>query len=78
MKKTLLLFLMAFCALVMNAQSFGILVNGDTYFAGEPAGEFEGFTQYLAHVQVKNGDKLQLYDATNKAAWDNELNIYSF
>jgi hypothetical protein len=52
-------------------------VNGNTYFAGEPAGEFEGFNQYLAHVQVNNGDKLQLYDAANKAAWAVALNSYS-
>ncbi|MEE1069616.1 MAG: hypothetical protein U0K81_03990, partial [Paludibacteraceae bacterium] len=77
MKKITLLFSMALCALVMNAQSFGILVYGDTYFAGEPAGEYEGFTQYLAHVQVNNGDKLQLYDAANKAAWAVALNSYS-
>ena len=68
---------MIFCAVASHAQSYGILVNGKTYFAGEPAGEFEGFTQYLAHVQVSNGDKLQLYDATNKAAWAVALNSYS-
>ena len=77
MKKTYLFLLMIFCAVALHAQSYGILVNGKTYFAGEPAGEFEGFTQYLAHVQVSNGDKLQLYDATNKAAWAVALNSYS-
>ena len=77
MKKITLFIAMAMCALVINAQDYGILVNGNTYFAGESAGEFEGFTQYLAHVQVKNGDKLQLYDATNKAAWAVALNSYS-
>ena len=77
MKKTYLFLLMIFCAVASHAQSYGILVNGKTYFAGEPAGEFEGFTQYLAHVQVSNGDKLQLYDATNKAAWAVALNSYS-
>ena len=77
MKKLSLLIAMVTCALVMNAQDYGILVNGNTYFAGEPAGEYEGFTQYLSHVQVKNGDKLQLYDATNKAAWAVALNSYS-
>ena len=77
MKKLTLFIAMAMCALAINAQDYGILVNGNTYFAGEPAGEFEGFTQYLAHVQVKNGDKLQLYDAINKAAWAVALNSYS-
>ena len=59
------------------AASYGILVNGKTYFAGELTGEFEGFTQYLAHVQVSNGDKLQLCDAENKAVWAVDLNTYS-
>ena len=59
------------------AASYGILVNGTTYFAGELTGEFEGFTQYLAHVQVSNGDKLQLCDAENKAVWAVDLNTYS-
>jgi alpha-amylase len=52
-------------------------VNGTTYFAGELTGEFEGFTQYLAHVQVANGDQLKLYDAENQAAWVVNLNTYS-
>ena len=52
-------------------------MNGKTYFAGELTGEFEGFTQYLAHVQVSNGDKLQLCDAENKAVWAVDLNTYS-
>lgn len=56
------------------AASYGILVNGTTYFAGEPAGEFEGFQQYLAHVQVKAGDFCQLCDAENKAVWAVDIN----
>ena len=64
------------CARVW-ASNYGILVNGNTYFAGEPAGEYEGFQQYLAHVQVSNGDQFQLYDAENQAAWAVDLNSYS-
>jgi len=60
--------------LSMSAASYGILVNGNTYFAGEPAGEFEGFQQYLAHVQVKAGDFCQLCDADNRAVWAVDLN----
>ena len=58
----------------MSAASYGILVNGKTYFAGEAAGEFEGFTQYLSHVQLQAGDYCQLYDKDNKAAWAVDLN----
>ena len=77
MKKLSFFIVMAMCALVMNAQDYGILVNGNTYFAGEPAGEYEGFTQYLSHVQVNEGDQLQLYDAINQAAWAVALSFYS-
>ena len=63
--------------MLMQAASYGILVNGKMYFAGSLQDEFEGFTQYLAHVQVKSGDYCQLYDADNKAAWAVGLNTYS-
>ena len=53
MRKTITLLLIALCAVGMQAQSYGILVNGKTYFAGSYTDEYEGFTQYLAHVQVK-------------------------
>ena len=68
MKKTVVLFFAMLCAIMSQAASYGILVNGKMYFAGEYTTEFEGFTQYLAHVQVKSGDYCQLYDAENKAA----------
>ena len=77
MKKTLLTVLMAVCGLVATAQNYGILVNGKMYYAGEYTTEFEGFTQYLAHVQVNPGDYCQLYDVDNKVAWAVALNSYS-
>ena len=64
------------CVTMVYAQ-YGILVNGKTYFAGTQTDEFEGFVQYLAHVQVKAGDYCQLYDAGNKAAWVVDLNSNS-
>jgi hypothetical protein len=77
MKKIYALMAAMLFAVGTFAASYGILVNGKTYFAGELTGEFEGFTQYLAHVQVSNGDKLQLCDAENKAVWAVDLNTYS-
>ena len=77
MRKTFTLLFIALCAVGMQAQSYGILVNGKIYFAGSYTDEFEGFTQYLAHVQVKSGDYCQLYDAENKAAWAVDVNQYS-
>lgn len=77
MRKTGWIIGILLCATMSWAGNYGILVNGTTYFAGEPAGEFEGFTQYLSHVQVANGDQLQLYDAENQAAWAVDLNTWS-
>ena len=77
MKKIFTLFAAVAVAACAMAGSYGILVNGTTYFAGEPAGEFEGFQQYLAHVQVKSGDFCQLCDAENRAVWAVDLNTAS-
>ncbi len=74
MKKLYAFFAAMLMTLNMSAASYGILVNGTTYFAGEPAGEFEGFQQYLAHVQVKSGDFCQLCDAENQAVWAVDIN----
>jgi hypothetical protein len=77
MKKTFVMMAAMMVSVLMQAASYGILVNGKTYFAGELTGQFEGFQQYLAHVQVTSGDKLQLCDAENKAVWAVDLNTYS-
>ena len=77
MKKQLFILVVALFALSAQAGNYGILVNGKTYFAGSYADEFEGFTQYLAHVQVKSGDYCQLCDPDNDAKWAVALNTYS-
>ena len=77
MKKITTMLFALLCATLALAQNYGILVNGKTYFAGAYTDEFEGFTQYLAHVQVNSGDYCQLYDADNKAAWAVDVNQYS-
>ena len=77
MKKTFLMVAAMMVSVLMQAASYGILVNGNTYFAGEKTSEFEGFTQYLAHVQVAAGDRLQLCDAENRAVWAVDLNTAS-
>ncbi|MDY5650851.1 MAG: hypothetical protein SPF23_02235 [Paludibacteraceae bacterium] len=74
MKRIFTFFAAALTALSMSAASYGILVNGKTYFAGEQTGEFEGFTQYLAHVQVKAGDFCQLCNGENQAVWAVDIN----
>ena len=77
MKKILTVFAAVCTAVSMSAASYGILVNGRYYFQGDKVDEFEGFTQYLAHVPVERNDYLQLYDYDNKAAWAVALNTYS-
>ena len=79
MKKSFL-FVMLLFAWMVQAQNYGILVNGKTYFSAEykgPDGNGEGFEEYLAHVKVKKGDYCQMYDLDNKAAWAKPLNTYS-
>jgi len=61
----------------MQAATYGILLNGQTFIEGQPAGEFDGYQQYLANVLVKSGDYCQLYDADNQAAWAVDLDQYS-
>ncbi len=77
MRKLLSILFVSLLAISTFADNYGILVNGKTYFAGEPAGEYEGFSQYLAHVSVKAGDYCQLYDADFKSRWAVDLNSYS-
>lgn len=43
MKKIFTVMAAAMMAMSLSAASYGILVNGKTYFAGEMTGEFEGF-----------------------------------
>ncbi len=80
MKKVFLMMAAMMVSVLLQAANYGILVNGKMYFAAtyegpDPFGE--GFEQYLSHVQIANGDKVQLYDAENKAAWAVDLNTSS-
>ena len=77
MKKSVTMLFAILCAVLLQAQNYGILVNGKIYFAGSKTDEFEGFQQYLAHVQVNSGDYCQLYDADNKAAWAVDVSQYA-
>ena len=74
MKMIFSIFAAVLMTLSMSAASYGILVNGNTYFAGTHTDDFEGFQQYLAHVQLNAGDYCQLCDAENRAVWAVDLN----
>ena len=77
MRKITTLLFVVLCCVMAQAQNYGILVNGKMYYAGSKVDEFEGFQQYLSHVQVNSGDYCQLYDADNQAAWAVDVNPHS-
>lgn len=74
MKKIFTLLTVVLFSTVSAFAGYGILVNGTTYYDGTMVDEFEGFTQYLAHVPVQAGDQVQLCDFDNKATWAVTLN----
>lgn len=56
----------------VHAASYGILINGSTYYEGTlNSGALDpSFTEYMAlGVPVSEGDQLQLYDKENAAGW---------
>ena len=80
MRKTIFLLIAVCYALTVSADHYGILVNGKTYYAAEYKGKdtYTGqYDEYLAHVNVKSGDYLQLYDADFKSRWAVTLDTHS-
>ena len=75
-KRLFICILIALGTLGAHAQ-YGIIVNGKDVYIGEYTDAFEGFTQYLVHAYIHNGDYCQLYDSGTKAAWANTLNAAS-
>ena len=81
MRKQVLVWVLLVCATLLSyAGSYGILVNGQIYFAAEYRGK-DGNTgtydEYLAHVALKNGDTFQLYDVEYDARWAVDLDTWS-
>lgn len=74
MNKKFILLLIAAMFSSLSWAGYGILVNGCDYYQATHTDDFEGFTQYLAHVSVKSGDYCQLYDDESHAAWMCSLN----
>ena len=69
MKKITTLTLFILSTVLCMAQNYGILVNGNTFFAAEHTEKFEDYEQYVAHVQFSAGDKFVLCNATQDAIW---------
>ena len=74
MRKIFAILAAVWMTLSVSAASYGILVNSRYYFVGTHTDDFEGFQQYLAHVQLSAGDYCQLCDAENRAVWAVDLN----
>ncbi len=80
MKKISIFLGMLLVCFTLQAESYGILVNGTTYFAGTLNSENtdSSVKEYMAlGVPLKSGDYFQLYDKENAAAWAVALNSYS-
>lgn len=72
MKKIFTLFAAAMMAVGMSAANYGIMVNGSDYHAGDenPTPADPSFKEYMVlGLDLKAGDKCQLYDKDNEAGW---------
>ena len=72
MKKIFTLFAAAMMAVGMSAANYGIMVNGSDYHAGDenPTPADPSFKEYMVlGLDLKAGDKCQLYDKDNAAGW---------
>ena len=80
MKKSCLLIVALAIGLIAQAASYGILVNSKTYYAGTANANpgDPSFQEYMVRgVSLKAGDKCQLYDKDNNAAWTVPLDTWS-
>lgn len=77
MKKVLILFLTLGLSLTTFAQSYGILVNGNKYFAATYTGKDGDSDQYLAKVTFASGDKFALCNKITGDTWAVTLDTYS-
>ena len=76
MKKLSAFIIALISAVALNAASYGIMVNGSDYHAGElnPSPLDPSFTEYhVADVQISAGSTLQLWDKDNNAGWAVDL-----
>ena len=77
MRKVLLLFLTVGLSLTTFAQSYGILVNGNKYFAATSTGKEGDYDQYLAKVTFASGDKFALCNKSTGDTWAVTLDTWS-
>ena len=68
------------CAMSLQAQNYGILVNDAVLFRAEYKGQDSnggGFDEYLAHVQLASGDHFSLCNVTSGDTWTVALDQYT-
>ena len=76
MKKCILFAMAAICTLSLSAASYGIMINGSDYHAGErnPNPLDPSFDEYqVLGVSVSQGATLQLWDQDNNTGWAVDL-----
>ena len=80
MKRYVLFLLMCWCTLVLQAEPYGLLVNGTTQYEASPLSEtdLQGREQFLVScVTLKVGDKVQLCDfGSDNAVWMSDVEPY--
>ena len=76
MRKLFLLAAAAICAVSLSAASYGIMVNGSDYHAGQKndAALDPSFEEYqVLGLQLSQGNTLQIWDQDNNAGWAVDL-----
>ena len=80
MKKTIIILAALVCSLVLQAASYGILVNGKTYYAGtknQNPGD-PSFEEYMVlGLSLTKDDYCQLYNRVSGDSWVVALDSYS-
>ncbi len=73
MKKQLFLLMCALCSVfALNAQTYGVRVNGTTDYKAEKVGEtdYQGREQFLAaNVPLNQGDKFKIINLSTGDQW---------
>lgn len=78
MKRSILTFVCTLLLCSAHAASYGILINSNRLVTAEESGASpEGYTQYLAHVQLNALDTIRLIDITSGGTWMVDLDAAS-
>lgn len=77
MKRISVFFCLVCLCLASYSQQYGILVNGNKYFAATSTGKEGDYDQYLAKVTFAAGDKFALCNKSTGDTWAVDLDSYT-